>query len=104
MLTRRAFIGTVALAAAGQASGQKLTPADQRIDPHPAPPGSIERRAVAELPGYRPETEVSGSLRLWGHGNRNLPWMRNLVELWERGFRRFHPATSIDYQMYGTSS
>jgi len=104
MLTRRSFIGGVALVAAGQASGQILTPADQRIDPHPAPPDSIERRTVAQLPGYRPEVPVSATLRLWGHGNRKLPWMRNLANLWEKGFRRFHPAASIDYQMYGTSS
>jgi phosphate transport system substrate-binding protein len=81
-----------------------LTPANQRIDPRPAAPGSIERVTVAKLPPYRPEGSVSGKLRLWGHGNRKLPWMRNLVQLWETGFRRFHPSASIDYQMYGTSS
>jgi phosphate transport system substrate-binding protein len=30
--------------------------------------------------------------------------MRNLVDLWEAGFRKFHPCASIDYRMYGTSS
>jgi phosphate transport system substrate-binding protein len=83
---------------------QILTPADQRIDPHPAAPGSIERLTVAKLPSYRPEVPVATRLRLWGHGNRKLPWMRNLVDLWEKGFQKFHPAASIDYQMYGTSS
>ncbi len=104
MLSRRSFIGAVTAVAARPVPAQILTPANQRIDPHPAPPGSIERLTVAKLASYRPQASVSGSLRLWGHGNRKLPWMRNLVDLWEAGFRRFHPGTRIDYRMYGTSS
>jgi phosphate transport system substrate-binding protein len=104
MFARRSFIGGLALAAARPAWSQVLTPANQRIGPHPAPPGSIERRTVAKLARYRPEIDVSATLRLWGHGNRKLPWMRNLVDLWEAGFRQFHPAARIDYRMYGTSS
>ena len=104
MLSRRSVIGGIAFMASRSAWGQILTPGDQRIDPHPAPPGSIERLTVAKLPAYRPEVPVAARLRLWGHGNRKLPWMRNLVDLWEKGFRRFHPEASIDYQMYGTSS
>ena len=104
MLARRSFFGLLALVAARPGWCQILTPANQRIDPMPAPAGSIERLTVARLPSYQPEVSVSGTLRLWGHGNRKLPWMRNLVDLWEAGFRRFHPAVQIDYQMYGTSS
>lgn len=104
MLSRRSVIGGIALMASRPAWSQILTPANQRIDPHPAEPGSIEQRTVAQMPGYRPQVPVSATLRLWGHGNRKLPWMRNLVDLWERGFRQFHPAARIDYQMYGTSS
>ena len=104
MLSRRSVIGGVALMASTAAWGRILTPPDQRIDPQPAPPGSIERRAVAQLPGYRPQVPVASTLRLWGHGNRKLPWMRNLVQLWEKGFQRFHPAARLDYQMHGTSS
>ena len=104
MLSRRSVIGGVALMASRAAWGRILTPPDQRIDPQPAPPGSIERRTVAQLPAYRPQIPVASTLRLWGHGNRKLPWMRNLVQLWEKDFRRFHPAARIDYQMYGTSA
>lgn len=104
MLSRRCFIGGVALTASRPAWGRILTPPNQRIDPQPALPGGIERRTVAQMSGYRPQDPVASTLRLWGHGNRKLPWMRNLVQLWEKGFQRFHPAARIDYQMYGTSS
>lgn len=104
MLSRRCVIGGIALMASRPVVGQILTPADQRIDPKPALPGSIERLTADTLPPYQPQVPVSARLRLWGHGNRKLPWMRNLVDLWEKGFQRFHPSASIDYQMYGTSS
>ncbi|HJP68383.1 MAG TPA: hypothetical protein VJ846_05735 [Sphingomicrobium sp.] len=104
MLSRRSVIGGIALMASPPAWSHILTPANQRIDPRPAAPGSIELRTIAELPPYRPEVTVSATLRLWGHGNRKLPWMRNLVDLWGKGFQRFHPTARIDYQMYGTSS
>ena len=104
MLERRDFIGLIALMAAGPAFAGKLTPANQRIEPRPAPPGSIERLTADKLPAYRPSFSVCSTIRIWGHGNRKLPWMRNLVDLWQAGFKKFHPAASIDYQMYGTSS
>jgi phosphate transport system substrate-binding protein len=72
--------------------------------PHPAPEGALEARIVASFPRYVPEQRVSGVISIWGHGNRQLPWMRNLISLWEQGFRRFHPEVSVDYQMWGTSS
>src|SRR5579872_6461948 len=99
MIARRSFIGALALVAARPCWCQILTPANQRIDPKPAPRGSIERLTVAKLDAYQPEARVSSRIRLWGHGNRNLPWMRNLVDLWETGFRQYHPAARIDYKM-----
>ncbi|MDD3178949.1 MAG: hypothetical protein PHQ04_01215 [Opitutaceae bacterium] len=72
--------------------------------PPPAAPDSLEVRTVEAIPPYRPEQSVSGTISIWGHGHRQLPWMRRLVTLWEEGFRRFHPSTRIDYQMHGTSS
>ncbi len=30
--------------------------------------------------------------------------MRNLVDLWSAGFQRFHPAATLEYHMWGTSS
>ena len=59
---------------------------------------------MALLPPYRPEQAVTGTLSLWGHGNARLPWMRNLVGLWEQGFKAFHPGVATEYRMVGTSS
>lgn len=64
----------------------------------------VESRAAASLPRYEPAQQVAGVIRMWGHGHIKLPWMKPLVMAWERGFRRYHPGVSIDYQMHGTSS
>ncbi|HYZ47891.1 MAG TPA: substrate-binding domain-containing protein [Sphingomonas sp.] len=101
---RRAFLGSAAAALALPARAQRLTPAVQRIDPRPALPDSPAARAVAGMPRYRPEQSVSGAIRLWGHGNRKLPWMHYLVDQWAADFARFHPGAQLDYRLYGTSS
>jgi len=82
----------------------RLTPAVQRIDPRPALPGSIEATVAAAMPPYVPQVHVQGTLRLWGHGNRKLPWMHNLIDLWSASFARFQPDVQIEYSMWGTSS
>lgn len=93
-------------AAASASAAPKLTPppALESIPPQPAAPDSHEVKLVAGLAPYQPEQRVSGVIRLWGHGNAKLPWMRHLVALWEEGFRKFQPDVSFDYQMHGTSS
>jgi phosphate transport system substrate-binding protein len=105
---RRSFIASAGAASLALlpavAWAQRLTPADQRIDPKPVAPESLEARLVATLPQYVPEQSVSGTISIWGHGNIKLPWMHHLVELWETGFKAFHPRIVTDYQMHGTSS
>ena len=64
----------------------------------------VEAEAVASLPRYEPREPVAGVIRIWGHGHIKLPWMKPLVMAWEKGFQRYHPGISIDYQMHGTSS
>lgn len=103
MLARRAFLGGM-IAASAAAHAERLTPADQRIDPNPSQPGSIEAITVEHFPAYRPIAPIEGPIRIWGHGNRALPWMHNLIDLWDRGLRAFHPAARLDYHMWGTSS
>lgn len=103
-LSRRSVVAGLVAGVAARASAQRLTPAVQKIDPRPALPGSFEVRTVAAIPPYAPRESVAGAIRLWGHGNRKLPWMEHLIGLWEQGFARFHPGARIDYHMYGTSS
>src|SRR6185312_379812 len=101
-----AVIAVMALAGAAAFAGRHLTPPPTlaSIPPRPVAPGSYAARVVARLPPYVPESRVSGVIRIWGHGNPKLPWMRHLVTLWERGFRRFQPGVRLEYRMYGTSS
>jgi phosphate transport system substrate-binding protein len=101
-------LGTVSMAMALSTSlcAQTFTPPPslESIPPHPAAPDSYEVHLVEILSPYVPQQNVSGVIRLWGHGNAKLPWMRHLVEAWERDFMKFHPGVSFDYQMHGTSS
>ncbi|MBV9081565.1 MAG: hypothetical protein JOZ62_02720, partial [Acidobacteriaceae bacterium] len=65
---------------------------------------AFETRVAESFPPYRPEQQVSGVIRLWGHGSTKIPWLRQLVTYWEQDFRRFQPTVSIQYEMHGTSS
>ena len=63
-----------------------------------------EQKAVAAIPQYRPRQEVSGVLRLWGHGAPKLDFMGVLVKTWEDEFQSFQPGIRFEYDMYGTAS
>jgi len=65
---------------------------------------SFEAKIVEAIPHYQPEQSVSGVIRIWGHGNVKLPWMKQLVSFWEEGFKRYHPNVTLQYEMHGTSS
>jgi phosphate transport system substrate-binding protein len=65
---------------------------------------SFESRVVETIPRYQPEQTVSGVIRLWGHGNVKLPWLKQLVGFWEDGFRRYQPGVRIQSELHGTSS
>lgn len=65
---------------------------------------SYEARVVATFPPYVPERQVSGVIRVSGHGSAAIPWMRQLLVAWERDFQRFQPGVTLEYRMFGTSS
>ena len=96
----------VAAASALEVARRDLTPPPSlaSIPPQPAAPDSFQARVVARLPPYVPSQQVSGVIRIWGHGNPHLPWMRHLIRLWAADFRRFQPRARLEYRMYGTSS
>ncbi len=79
------------------APAQTLAPA-----PHVADP--VEQRALDGLPRYEPDEQVSGTIRLWGHGAPVLDFMGMLVKAWEDGFAKFQPGVKFEYDMYGTAS
>jgi phosphate transport system substrate-binding protein len=78
------------------ARAQVPTPIKGQDDPY-------ERRVVASFPKYVPERQVSGVIRVSGHGSAGNPWMRQLLIAWEKDFQRFQPAIRLEYRMYGTS-
>ena len=59
---------------------------------------------LSELPQYRPEQKVSGTIRLWGHGSLKRDFMGRLVKYWQEGFARHQPEIQFEYKMYGTAS
>jgi phosphate transport system substrate-binding protein len=66
--------------------------------------GSYEAGVVASMPHYVPQQQVSGVIRVSGHGSAKIPWMRQLLAAWEKDFQRFQPGITLEYRMYGTSS
>jgi phosphate transport system substrate-binding protein len=69
-----------------------------------AAPSSIELQTLEALPHYHPRQNVSGTIRLWGHGAPVLDFMGVLVKSWEEGFQKFQPGVRFEYDMYGTAS
>jgi len=65
---------------------------------------SYEAQVVASMPHYVPDRQVSGVIRVSGHGSAANPWMRQLLVKWQLDFQRFQPGVTLEYRMYGTSS
>ena len=65
---------------------------------------SYENRVVASFPHYVPQQQVSGVIRISGHGSAKIAWMRPLISMWEQGFQQFQPGIKLEYKMFGTSS
>jgi len=63
-----------------------------------------EQRAIAAAPLYAPAVQVSGTLRLWGHGSPKHDFMGRLVDAWIEGFARYQPQVKFENHMYGTAS
>jgi phosphate transport system substrate-binding protein len=54
---------------------------------------------LSALPDYRPETRVSGAIRVWGSDH-----MAGLMRQWEAGFRKYHPGVVFLATLKGTAS
>ena len=51
---------------------------------------------LSDLPVYKPEQQVSGTIREWGS---NYLQDSNLNDYWESGFHKYHPGIKFDYHM-----
>jgi phosphate transport system substrate-binding protein len=59
---------------------------------------------VDSLPKYQSGQNLSGALRLWGHGSPDTDFMGKLIKSWEEGFQKHHPGIQFENRMYGTAS
>lgn len=66
--------------------------------------GSAVAQGMAEASDYRPKSQVSGTLRIWGHGNRKQQYMQPLLRAWEEAFRRYQPNVRFENGMTGNAS
>lgn len=94
------FVSLGAISALGQTSQPLVAPPR---DPS-AQAVSPEQRALEGLPHYQPQQQVTGTIRLWGHGAPVLDFMGMLVKSWEEGFQKVQPGVNFEYDMYGTAS
>lgn len=69
-----------------------------------AEPRAHEVALVDSLPVYAPREQVSGTLRLWGHGSYRRNFMGKLLERWTTRFHQLQPGVTFENRMYGTSN
>jgi phosphate transport system substrate-binding protein len=57
-------------------------------------------------PPYRPRRQVSGTIRVWGHGayGKRLDFVEGLMNAWEDGFRAVQPGIRFENALKGTAS
>lgn len=59
---------------------------------------------VERLPVYRPARQVTGHLRIWGHGSFKRDFMGKLLATWIAAFTKAQPQVTLENRMYGTAS
>jgi phosphate transport system substrate-binding protein len=64
----------------------------------------VSKGDVDDVPSYKPEQLVAGTVRLWGHGSPTHDFMGKLVKAWEKGFAKYQPSVKFEHRMYGTAS
>ncbi|HEX7631591.1 MAG TPA: substrate-binding domain-containing protein, partial [Lacunisphaera sp.] len=65
---------------------------------------SPETAFVDSLPVYQPAGQVSGTIRLWGHGSPKHNFVGQLMDAWIAAFNRYQPDVKFENHMYGTAS
>jgi phosphate transport system substrate-binding protein len=56
-------------------------------------------QSLEDLPRYRPERVVAGVIRNWGNNE-----MAALLNQWQAGFRKYHPAIQFENKLMGPAS
>jgi ABC-type phosphate transport system substrate-binding protein len=60
-----------------------------------------ERFDLSALPAYKPEQEITGTIRLCG--SDYFIWISKLSKYWEEGFLKHHPQAKIEYVNWNDS-
>ncbi len=61
-------------------------------------------RVIGRIPSYAPTAQVTGRLRIWGHGSFKRDFMGKLLATWVAEFAKHHPNVKFENRMYGTAS
>lgn len=64
----------------------------------------VQCQTVDGLPSYKPEQKVTGTIRIWGHGNAKDDYIKGLVVAWENEFHRYQPDIRFENTLLGTAS
>jgi phosphate transport system substrate-binding protein len=67
---------------------------DERIGARGKKTYYTKRWNLDDLPEYKPEQKVTGTIRIWGSGYFA---QGNLDTYWEEGFRKYHPDVKFEY-------
>lgn len=61
---------------------------------------------MALPPSYRPESQVTGKIRIWGHGSygAHTDFVEGLTRAWQVGFRKYQPGIVFENRLHGTAS
>ena len=59
---------------------------------------------AAGLPEYRSGRQITGVLRIWGHGSRTRDFVGALMRAWEDGFRKYQPGVTFSTELSGNAS
>ena len=65
---------------------------------------SLRAQEPTGLGPYHPRQQVSGVIRIWGHGALGHDYIESLVASWEAEFRSFQPGVTFNNQLHGTAS
>jgi phosphate transport system substrate-binding protein len=57
-----------------------------------------------KLPPYVASRQVSGTIRVWGHGAAGKDYIESLMRGWEEGFAKVQPQVHFENELYGTAS
>jgi phosphate transport system substrate-binding protein len=54
---------------------------------------------VDAIPSYRPTTQVTGTIRTWGH-----VYVKDALRLWQEGFARYHPEVKFEDNLVSSAA